>query len=395
MQYSAPVFRKMAQHPKLDFLLAYCSLQGAERGLDPEFGMEVEWDVPLLDGYPWVLVPNKARRPGLGRFFGLWNPGLWKLIRDGGFDAVVSFVGYNFASFWILLAAAKAHGRPLLLGTDAHEWNPGHAPRWKATVKRMVWPRLFRLADVVWVSSSGGMAMMRELGIPAERIALLPSVVGNDWWATHRERADRQAVRRDWGVPEDIPLVLFCGKLQPWKRPQDVLRALASADISQAHLVYVGVGPLQGNLEAEAAKLGLAARTQFLGFRNQSQLPPIYSAADILVLPSAYEAFGLVVNEAMLCGCPVVVSDRVGAKYDLVREGETGFVYPCGDVESLAAILREVLPDRDRLLRMGQAARRRMEAWSPLEYVEALVEAIERATRWKVRQAGAARPSPV
>jgi len=85
----------------------------------------------------------------------------------------------------------------------------------------------------------------------------------------------------------------------------------------------------------------------------------------------------------MLCGRPVIVSDRVGAKYDLVREGETGFVYPCGDIEALAQILREVLPDRERLRKMGEAARKRMETWSPRENVEAFVQAVEKAVQRK------------
>jgi glycosyltransferase involved in cell wall biosynthesis len=129
--------------------------------------------------------------------------------------------------------------------------------------------------------------------------------------------------------------------------------------------------------------LGVAHRVRFLGFVNQSRLPDVYQAADILVLPSEYEAFGVVVNETMLCGRPVIVSDRVGAKYDLIREGETGFVYPCGDIEALAQILREVLPDRERLRKMGEAARKRMETWSPRENVEAFVQAVENAVQRK------------
>lgn len=80
----------MAQHPRLNILVAYCSLQGAKPGVDPEFGVEVVWDIPLLEGYPWVEVPNKSPRPGLGRFFGLINPGLWELVGKGSFDAVVA-----------------------------------------------------------------------------------------------------------------------------------------------------------------------------------------------------------------------------------------------------------------------------------------------------------------
>src|SRR5712692_8785452 len=94
VQYMAELFRGMAQHPKLDIMVAYCSMQGADRGVDPEFGIELAWDVPLLDGYPWVLIQNRSLRPGLGRFWGLVKPGLWKLVRTGEFDAVVIFTGY-------------------------------------------------------------------------------------------------------------------------------------------------------------------------------------------------------------------------------------------------------------------------------------------------------------
>jgi glycosyltransferase involved in cell wall biosynthesis len=95
-----------------------------------------------------------------------------------------------------------------------------------------------------------------------------------------------------------------------------------------------------------------------------------------LVLPSLFEPFGLVVNEAMLCGLPVAVSDRVGARFDLVRPGENGYVFPAGDVEALAAILRQFLPDPEKKVYMGVAAQQRMETWSPQEYVEGMVRAV-------------------
>ena len=108
------------------------------------------------------------------------------------------------------------------------------------------------------------------------------------------------------------------------------------------------MGRKESHLERRAAELGLEDRVRFLGFVNQSQLPSVYCAADLFVLPSLFEPFGLVVNEAMLCGLPVAVSDRVGAKFDLVRPDENGYVFPAGDVEALAAILRQILPDRGK-----------------------------------------------
>jgi hypothetical protein len=119
-QYTSHVYRQMTRDPRLDIQVAYCSLQGATTGgVDIEFGREVKWDVPLLDGYPWTSVRNRSLRPGLGRFFGLFNPGLWGLIRKGRFDAVVIYTGHRYASFWIALAAAKLFGAKLLFGTDA------------------------------------------------------------------------------------------------------------------------------------------------------------------------------------------------------------------------------------------------------------------------------------
>jgi glycosyltransferase involved in cell wall biosynthesis len=156
----------------------------------------------------------------------------------------------------------------------------------------------------------------------------------------------------------------------------DLLEAFARANIPDSYLVFAGDGPERSNLEGRATELGLAERVRFLGFLNQSQLPATYCAADLVVLPSKFEPFGLVVNEAMLCGLPVAISDRVGARFDLVRPNENGYVFPVGDVEALVGILKEILPDTARRASMGAAARQRMETWSPREYVDSVVRAV-------------------
>jgi glycosyltransferase involved in cell wall biosynthesis len=379
VQYTGPIFRLLAQDPRLDILLAYCSLQGAESQFDPGFGIDVKWDIPLLEGYPWALVPNRPLIPMPGSFFNHFNPGIWRLISDGKFDAVVVLTGYMCATFWVAVAAAKWSRVPILFGTDAHELAPRDQKDWKLWIKRWLWPRIFGLADVVLAPSSGTVELMRSLGIREDRIALAPYCVDNEWWIEQSAKVDRKAVRARWNVSDDALAILFCAKLQPWKRPQDLLRAFAQIVDLNAYLVFAGEGPLRSALESEACLLGIDHRVRFLGFVNQSGLPEIYTASDIFVLPSGHEPFGVVVNEAMLCRCPVIVSDRVGAGVDLVREAETGFVYPSGNVEALAAVLSVALADRDKLKEMSHAAATRMETWSPREYLEATVRAVEQA----------------
>ena len=378
VQYASPIFRRLANDPRVEIQVAFCTLQGAEAAVDPDFGVPVKWDVPLLEGFPWIAMRNRSPRPRVGTFFGLVNPQVWSLIRKRNFDAVVAYTGYMCVTFWIALAAAKLSGIPILFGTDAHDFAPRDGARWKPRIKSLLWPRLFRLADQVLVPSSGGVELMRSLGIPERRIALTPYVVNNDWWTERASQANRSEVRKRWGVPEQAVVIVFSAKLQPWKRPTDLLRAFARIPAANAYLIFVGDGPLRRDLESEARLLGVADRARFLGFVNQSGLPETYSAANILVLPSEYEPFGVVVNEAMLCGCCAVVTDRVGARFDLVREGETGFVYHVGDVDALARILATLVDNPCSAKRLGEGSRRRIETWSPKLGIDKTIEALER-----------------
>jgi glycosyltransferase involved in cell wall biosynthesis len=377
VQYSSPIFRLMAQHPRVDSHVAYCSLRGAEAGHDPEFGRSVKWDVPLLDGYAWTHVPNQGS--GSESFLGLNNPGLWKLIRAGHFDAVICHTGYIRASFWISYFAAKSAGAAFLFGTDATTLVSRNRRRWKQLAKRMAWPLLFRLADQVVVPSSGTRDLILSLGISPDRITLTPYAVDNDWWSAQCAKVDRDAVRASWGATPANIVVLFCAKLQPWKRPLDLLRAFAKANLPDALLVFAGEGSLRQKLEAEAATLGVSSRVRFLGFVNQSQLPGVYTSADVMVLPSEYEPFAVVVNEAMCCGCPVIVSDRVGAARDLVAPVCPEFIFPCGDISALSEILIRLPNGRANLKEVGHQAAMHLRTWSPQRNTAMTVEATERA----------------
>jgi glycosyltransferase involved in cell wall biosynthesis len=384
VQYMAPIFRRMSQHPRLDLRVTYCSLKGAESGFDPDFQTNVKWDVPLLDGYDWTEIPNKGDG-GLG-FWGLNNPGLRAHIRNGGFDAVLCYVGYVSASFWIALRAAKASSAAFIFGTDAHSLAPRDENAWKVWFKRLCWPILFRQADQVIVPSTGTQVMMRSLGIPPDRITLTPYSVDNDWWKAESAKVNRADVRAEWGAAPDQPVILFCAKLQPWKRPMDLLRAFVSANLDRSLLVFAGDGPERVELEAQAARCGVPQRVKFLGFVNQSRLPALYTSADLMVLPSSYEPFAVVVNEAMCCKCPVAVSDQVGAARDLVAPVRPDFIFPAGNTAALEHVLRIAFADLGQLQETGRRGFAHVENHSPDKLVACTVDAVLRAVDFVQRE---------
>jgi len=377
VQYIAPLFRRMSHHPEVDLTVAYCRMLGAKAGYDAEFATTVEWDVPLLDGYHWVEIPNKGT--GSEGFWGLYNPGLWKFVREGKYDAVFCPTGYIRASFWITLLASKLSGAAFVFGTDAITFDSREVTQWKIWFKRIFWPPLFRrLASQVLVTCTPGHEFMHSIGIPNERITIIPNIVDNDWWTEQASKINRERVRASWGINPDTFVVMFCAKLQPWKRPLDLLHGFAEAALSNSLLLYAGEGAQRQLLETESKRLNISEKVRFLGFTNQSQLPAIYAGSDLLVLLSYHEPFGLVVNEAMLCGCAAAVSDHVGSRRDLIDAVDPSFVYPCGDTAALGALLRRLASDRPLLERFRAKAKERIRTWSPQQWVEAHLEALRR-----------------
>ena len=383
VQYASPTFRLLASDPRLDILVAYCSLQGAEPGWDPEFGVEVQWDVPLLDGYPWIHVRNRSLRPRLGHFFGLLNPGLWKHIRTGRFDAVVTYTGYMCASFWIAWLAAKIQRIPFMISADSTTLQSREGGRWRNLVKPFVLRRVFSSVDFIMAVSNAGKELANELGVDEQCVQVIRSGMDKEAWLARMQKTDPATVRQSLGIPADTPVVFYCAKLQAWKRPLDLLRAFVEAKIPSAHLVFAGEGPQRKELEDQVHRLGVADRVHVLGFVNVSRLPGLYQAADLFVLPSEYDPCPLVVAEAMFSGLPVVMSDAVRGRLEMIDEGKSGYVYPCGDVAALAAILEQTLGKREALESLKAGVHRQMESWTREDFLDSWITAVKTAVQQK------------
>jgi glycosyltransferase involved in cell wall biosynthesis len=239
----------------------------------------------------------------------------------------------------------------------------------KRQAKRLMLGSLFRLIDAFLAVGSANRDYYRNFGVSDDRIFSTPYAVDNDFFASRAAAASqrRDAFRAELGLAPDRPVVLYAGKLQRLKRVDDLIEACIGLTSPRPglppYLLIVGDGLERAALKARARSLRFDA-IKWAGFRNQSELPAFYDLCDVLVLPSDNEAWGLVLNEAMNAGKPVIASDRVGAARDLIHEGINGAVFPAGDVKALRKAIGRVLEEPDRATQMGRASREIIRKWN-------------------------------
>ena len=377
IQYFAPLFKRLAQRSEVELTVLYSSLMGAEPYHDPGFGMTLSWDIPLLEGYQYKILRNYG--PGkIASRLSFLSPGVISEIGGGRHDIVIVF-GWNLLTYWMAFASARLAGIPFMLYGDSISINEGRHTWLKATVKKLFLRSLFRRASAFLFQGTFNRMFYQSYGAPPGRFFFVPYPIDNDSFAAKAEQARqlRGELRARYGIPADVVLLLFVGKLLPRKRPADVLAVLKSLQPALTNLgaAFVGEGELRTALEAEIARQRLK-NTFLLGFKNQGELPELYAMSDIFVLPSQYEPWGLVTNEAMACRLPVVLSNMTGASGDLVKEGQNGFVYACGDVEALACAVQELAVDVSLRQRMGQRSFEIIQGFGYDRCVEGILEAV-------------------
>ena len=362
IQYQAPLFRALASQPELEPTVYFGSRHGADVSLDSGFGQAFRWDVPLLEGYAHEFLPNVAAHPDVSRFRGVRISSAGERLASGGYDALL-LLGWQTLAHLQMLRAAWTLGIPVILRGES-TLQRARVAGVRGAIRRAGWlpvrQRLYRAAfdrvDAFLVIGSRNRHYYRAFGVPDEKLVWAPYGVDNDWFAlSEPARASaRERLRASIGVGHDSVVFASSAKLIARKRPFDLVDAVAVVRRQgvDAHALFIGDGEERDAIVHRARDAGIGDALTIAGFVNQRALPDWYAAADSLVLPSdSSETWGLVVNEAMAAGLPVVVSDAAGCSVDLVREGENGFTYPCADVGALADRLSAVAS-------LGDAGRR-------------------------------------
>lgn len=343
IEYLGPFFARLAKHPDLDLTVFYGSSMGVVPSYDQDFQVVYQWDRPLLDGYRYRFLKNVwPARKEVNSFWRIFNPELLIEISPRKFDAVLVY-GWSMASFWLAFGACKLRRIPYLITADTVLLK--EQPIKKSWIKRMIIGQLLRGAGAVLSMGEASEAFMKSHSVSSEKLFHVPLSPDIEYLQGERAKLEpqRDLLRRKYGIPPEACAFLYVGKLIESKRVQDLISAfsLCSSELHNVWLLISGDGPLRAGLETQVLEQGVK-NVAFLGFKNQSEMPSVYALGDALVLPSAREAWGVVVNEAFACGLPVVLSDMTGAANDrrFFQDGKNGFVYKNGRYRSIEHSLK-------------------------------------------------------
>ena len=386
IQYHASWFRAMAARPELDIHVYYSHKATPLEQALAGFGVEFEWDVPLLAGYEHSFLRNVSNPPGHGRFAGFDCPEIKDIIRRREYDAVL-VNGWHYKSAWQAIWACWRSGVRVMVRGDSHLHTSRSLP--VRLAKLLVYPRFIPRFDACLAVGKWSREYFLHYGASPERIFLVPHAVDVDAMGGDAEhlRSIRSELRQRWALDPNATTFVFVGKFTETKRPMDFVRAISRVARQNGVVrgLMVGDGPLRNVCEDFVRTHNIPIA--FTGFLNQSQMVSAYVAADALVLPSAGETWGLVVNEAMTFGRACIVSDHAGCGPDLIEVGRTGAVFPVGDIDALMALMIEYARQPSRLAIMGVHARERVEKYSVQTAVEGVLQSLAAITDSRVLHA--------
>ncbi len=365
IQYQVPLYRALAQDPRLDLHVLFLSRHGLTSRPDPGFGVDFKWDIDLLGGYASSFVHNLREHASPGGALSYVNPGVVGALRRLD-PEVILFQGARNATSIAAITWAKRAGVVRLYRAESSvlEARPRRT--------RVAAQAVLRSMTAVLPIGTANDLYYDQMGIREEDRHLAPYTVDNAFF--RERRTARPAARAQLGLAADDLVLLYAGKLQPWKAPSTLIDACAQLG-SHVRVLVAGDGPIRTEVQALAGARNV--NLTVLGFLNQTEMPTVYSAADLLVLPSLDEPWGLVVNEAMCCGVPAVVSSRVGARLDLVTPGISGAVFRAGDSADLLRVLQPLASSAAAREAQGEAALRRIDGWDIADTAAGVVRAVE------------------
>lgn len=360
IQYNAPLFKLLTERNIIDVKVFYTWGESVlKEKFDPGFGKVINWDIPLLEGYDYTMVQNISTHPGSHHFKGIINPTLINDIESWGADAVLVF-GWSFVSH--LKCIRYFHKKiPVYFRGDSTMLNESKSGL-KYFIKKIFLNWVYNFVDTAFYVGSANKDYYLACKVKESSLVFAPHAIDNKRF----EKESSSNNRIEWGISPTDFVFLYAGKFEKVKNISLLLRAFSQLNSDNAYLLLVGNGPLESEIDSMIKQFDLKIqnRIKIVGFVNQNSMPAIYNAADVYVLPSFSETWGLSVNEAMASSLPVIVSDRCGCCKDLVIESVTGYVFNSNHLASLTSCMQKIIVNNNLTKRMGENAHQHIQGWS-------------------------------
>jgi len=348
IQYFAPLYKYLNEHG-VKTKAWYGSDESIKGGMDKQFGAEVKWDIPLLQGYEYEFFKNYSWKPShFNGFFGLMSLGMIKRLFSMP-KSVIIVHGWHYFSHLMVLLIGSALGHTICLRCEMPQNQEMLKTGWKQSVKKfglkyLLFPRINYFLNI----GTQNRLFYKSYGIDDKKIIFCPYSVDNDRFRAERASyaSKLQEIRTMMGVAENDKVILYSGKYISKKRPLDLLKAYIKLNRPDCWLLMVGEGELRADMEVLIKEHGLN-KVILTGFINQSKIAEFYAVSDVFVMCSTIgETWGLSINEAMNFDLPLVVSDQTGSAGDLVKEGVNGYLFETGNVDQLTAKLNQLLYEK-------------------------------------------------
>lgn len=361
--YRISVFNALARHDGIDLHVVFLAES------DPTLRQWLVYKDEIRFSYQ--VLPSRRLRFGGHKI--LLNRGLKNSLQRGAPDAIVCG-GYNYLASWQAKSWARRNRVPFILWVESTARDRPNRNR----VFEFMKARFMRGCRAFVVPGKSSFEYVRSYGAAEEDIFTAPNAVDIDLFARRAAEVRQDAAMHRQALQLPARFFLFVGRLVPEKGVFDLLDAYGklSAELrAEIGLVFVGEGVARSELSRRADDI-VPGRIHHAGFAQREQLGAYYALADVLVFPSRTDPWGLVVNEAMACGLPVISTEAAGCTADLVEDNWNGRIVCSGDVGQLASAMEELARNPVLRSRMGNHSRERIQGYSPEACASGIANAV-------------------
>uniref|UniRef100_A0A7V2ZK50 Glycosyltransferase family 1 protein n=1 Tax=Ignavibacterium album TaxID=591197 RepID=A0A7V2ZK50_9BACT len=377
IQYFAPLYKELAKVENIDLTVLYCSKWGVDTYIDPQFKTSFKWDIPLLDGYNYKFLKNVRKTQDVNKFFNLINLEIIPELLKKKYD-VLWVNGHNNFTTIIAVITAKITGTKLFMRAET-QLNV-EPVKIKKLIRKPIMTFFYKLFDGFLYIGTRNKEYYKYVGVPDEKLFLVPYSVNNDFFISKVETAKRNKneLKIKYKLLNDNLNILYASKLMRRKNPLDLLKAyrIVKEKFRDVNVIFVGTGEEEKFLKHFIAENNIRD-VYFFGFLNQSELPEVFVLSDIFVLPAVNEQWGLIINEAMCAGLPIITTNVVGAAPDLVKNGINGFTFNPGDINELAEKILVILNDEKLRKTMSEKSKEIISKWNYRECIDGIQLALK------------------